>query len=169
MISRKGCKSLLWCLFLKAEYTGALPKRQNSWSRWASEVAYLLNLLKSKLIFFPMKFWSLLWCINTIIMEANQVFKTIWFCNIFDSTNKFISPIVRLQNPTGSACFELVNSPLSSAEFRPNTTQLRANATKVKLNKTEWTENLTWKATTRLTFYMAIIIKDKKIRIVNTA
>ena len=97
-------------LFLKAErrawmdgtalLTAALTK-QNTRSRWASEVAYFINSPNSKvMIFFQWKFKTfcdtLLICNNNviIIMEANQVFKMIWFSMFFDSTDKFTGPIV---------------------------------------------------------------------------
>ena len=80
--------------------TAALTKL-NTRRRWASEVAHFLNSPNSKVMnFFQWKFKTfcdtLLICNNNviIIMEANQVFKMIWFSMFFDSTDKFTGPIV---------------------------------------------------------------------------
>ena len=54
------------------------------WSRITSKFAE-----KQTSELFSMKFWSILLYIITIIiivMEENQLFKTIWFYHIFDST-----------------------------------------------------------------------------------
>ena len=64
----------------------AFLTKLNTWSQWASEVAYFLNSLKSKLatneFFFSMKFWSIPWYAIVIINIMEQIKFSKWFDSI---------------------------------------------------------------------------------------
>ena len=120
-----------------------------------------------------MKFWSILWYIITIA-EEYKILK------LFDSVSSWFeitwfatSEALRLHVFVSSSLLWRLYLKAEHCSFAEGFVEGFAQVWLGKAEK-NWTKqsefcNLTWKTTTRSTFYMAIIIKYKNIRIVNTA